>query len=268
MKKLSEETNAKMVADKAAAAKATAEARAFAEAEKLRTSAEAAAAKKAADFAALVLRQSAEADHKATMEAKKKRDAEQAQKHKRALLARKEAFEARFKHVWGSSATGLSIVSATFAEENAADDVIKSVFANTLAAESHEETDVERWTHDCLTCGKATSNHMKHHQTRVTWITSDDRVAELVEKIADKSGIDELNILVTQMIAASGDYIDWVKLQTIPLPGGNNYFDDDPFANSTAIGLEDVSKMANHETGQKFDIEALLLSELPSQFNV
>lgn len=115
------------------------------------------------------------------MEARRKKDAEQAQKHKRQMLAKKEAFEARFKHVWGSSATGLSIVSATFDHEDVADDVIKHSFAHTLAAESHEEIDVEVWTHDCLTCARATSNRNKHGQTRVTWITSDDRVADLVE---------------------------------------------------------------------------------------
>jgi len=58
------------------------------------------------------------------------------------MLARKEAFEARFKHVWGSSATGLSIVSMTFSEGKFADDVIKTVFANTLSAESHETLEV------------------------------------------------------------------------------------------------------------------------------
>jgi hypothetical protein len=69
------------------------------------------------------------------------------------------------------------------------------------------------------------------------------------------------------MIAASGDYIDWAKHQTIPLPGGNDYFNEDPFANSKPVGLEAVSKMANHETGEKFEVEALLLSELPTQFS-
>lgn len=83
-----------------------------------------------------------------------------------------------------------------------------------------------------------------------------------------RSSIEELNVVVSQMIAASGDYIDWGKNQTLPLPGGNDYFNDDPFANSTAIATEDVSKMSNHEIDQKFDIEALMLSELPTTFNV
>jgi hypothetical protein len=76
------------------------------------------------------------------MEEKRRVDQEQAEAHKRIMLAKKEAFEARFKHVWGSSATGLSIVSMTFSEEHLADDVIKTVFANTMAAESHESIDV------------------------------------------------------------------------------------------------------------------------------
>ena len=238
-----------MVADKAAAAKAAADAKAQSEAEQARTSAEAAAAKIAADAAALKSRQAAEESHKAIQEARRKKDAEQALAHKREMLAKKEAFEARFKHVWGSSATGLSTVSMTFEEEHVADDVIKAVFANTLAAESHEGTDVVKWTHSCLDCGRGTSNTAKRGATEVQFVTSDDRVADLVEKCIEKSKIETLNVLVTQMIAASADYIAWAKTQTVPLPGGNNYFDDDPFANSTAIATEDVSKMSNHETG-------------------
>jgi hypothetical protein len=83
----------------------------------------------------------------------------------------------------------------------------------------------------------------------------------------DKSGNEELNVIVTQMIAASGDYIDWAKKQTLPLEGANKYFEDDPFANSTAIATEDVSKMSNHETGKFFDVAALLLSDLSEQFD-
>ena len=43
-------------------------------------------------------------------------------------------------------------------------------------------------------------------------ITNDDRVAELIEKVIERSGIVELNVVVNQMIAASGDYIDWAKV--------------------------------------------------------
>jgi uncharacterized protein involved in tolerance to divalent cations len=261
MKKLQEETHAKMVADKAAAAKATADARAAAAAEKARTTAEAAAAKAAADAAALVLRKAAEASHKAEMDARRKKDAEQAQKHKREMLARKEAFEARFKHVWGSSATGLSIVSLTFAAENVADDVIKTVFANTMAAESHESVGVTRYTSSCLDCGRATSTIVKNAQIHVDFVTNDDRVADLVERVISRSSIEDLNVVVTQMIAASGDYIDWAKQQTVAQDGANTYYNDDPFANSTAIATEDVSRMSNHETGASFEVEALLLSD-------
>lgn len=186
-----------MEADKVAAAKATAEARARAEAEKQRTSQEAAEAKAARDAAELALRQAAEAEHKAALAARRKKDQEQAEKHKRMMLAKKEAFEARFKHVWGSSATGLSIVSATFPEGHIADDAVKIVFANTLAAETHESVEIDRWTHTCLTGGRATCNVMKHNQIRVEFVTSDDRVAELIETVIERTGIEDSNLIVT-----------------------------------------------------------------------
>ena len=120
-------------------------------------------------------------------------------------------------------------------------------------------THVTRYYHTCLNCDRATSTIVKNDETRLTFITNDDRVAELVEKCVEKSNIEDLNVVVNQMIAASGDYIDWVKKQTIPLPGVDNYTEVDPFANSTAIATENVSKMANFATGQRFDVEALQL---------
>ena len=52
---------------------------------------------------------------------------------------------------------------------------------------------------------------MKHNQIRVEFVTNDDRVAELIETVIERTNIEDANLLVTQMIAASGDYIDWAK---------------------------------------------------------
>ena len=196
MEELREQTHAKMLADMAQAeaeAKAAQEASA---AEQARATEEARIAREQANAAALELRKQAEAEHKAELEARRKKDAEQALAHKREMLARKEAFEARFKHVWGSTATGVSVVDVTFPEEHVADYVIKSAFKNTLAAESHENIEVTRYTHTCLSCSRATNTVVQPMRVQVKFITSDDRVAELVEKCIEKSEDESLNVVV------------------------------------------------------------------------
>lgn len=49
--------------------------------------------------------------------------------------AKKAEFEKTFKHLWGSSATGLSIVYATFEDKETADKVITEAFKDTMMAQ-------------------------------------------------------------------------------------------------------------------------------------
>jgi hypothetical protein len=58
----------------------------------------------------------------------------------------------------------------------------------------------------------------------MTAITSDDRVAELIEKVVKFTGgsadSTPTDILVTPMNGASKEYAEWAKLQTLKKDGG------------------------------------------------
>lgn len=90
--------------------------------------------------------------------------------------------------------------------------------------------------------------HFKHaeHQHRMSGVTNDDRIAELIEECSRHSGLGvkkiPFDIIITPLITGSPDYIEWIKLQTMKvdkrilahynidpeaeIKGLNNYIDD------------------------------------------
>lgn len=50
------------------------------------------------------------------------------------MEAKKGEFEKTFKHLWGSTSTGTSMVYATFADKATADNVIIEAFKDTMIA--------------------------------------------------------------------------------------------------------------------------------------
>lgn len=78
------------------------------------------------------------------MEARKKRDAEIQAKHLKEMLEKKKAFEAEFKHVWGSSATGLSIATIDMPDVTSANNLITKLFEKTMIADVHSYASVSR----------------------------------------------------------------------------------------------------------------------------
>jgi hypothetical protein len=68
---------------------------------------------------------------------------------KKRMLEKKKEFEAEFKHVWGSSATGLSTVTIdlqNYDEEHnySANNLISALFEETLIADVHSYKSVTR----------------------------------------------------------------------------------------------------------------------------
>jgi hypothetical protein len=75
--------------------------------------AEADAAREKRIAAAKAPREADEKEHQAAMKARRDLDAKQAEQHKMEMLERKKEFEATFKHLWGASTFGKSVVYAT-----------------------------------------------------------------------------------------------------------------------------------------------------------
>ena len=58
----------------------------------------------------------------------------------------------------------------------------------------------------------------REHNHRLSGVTNDDRVAELIEEIAAAgvgSGEVPFDCIITPLITGSPDYLEWVKLQTM-----------------------------------------------------
>lgn len=65
----------------------------------------------------------------------------------------------------------------------------------------------------------------------MTFITSDDRVAEVIEEVAKwydkkKEGDIPFDLIVTPLATGSKDYIDWVKLQTLKNDDSTAFFNE------------------------------------------
>lgn len=78
-------------------------------------------------------------------------------------------------------------------------------------------------------------------------VTSDDRVAEMIEVAVSASGDANLDLLVTPIENASPDYIKWAKNQTIEQDQTDAFYNVDPFANSTPIASERVAGMRDYK---------------------
>jgi len=57
-----------------------------------------------------------------------------------------------------------------------------------------------------------TGLHVSRDGARVTMVTSDDRVPELIETAISVSGNDNLDIIAVSMNAVSPDYKKWISL--------------------------------------------------------
>lgn len=129
------------------------------------------------------------------------------------MLEKKKAFEAEFKHVWGSSATGLSIATIDMPDSTSANALITKLFEKTLIADVQSYASVSRiYKSDVDNLSDARSNIVRADVQRVVAITSDDRVAEMVEEIVDVTKNENIDVLVRQMTAASKEYNKWAAL--------------------------------------------------------
>lgn len=104
-------------------------------------------------------------------------------------------------------------------------DLISRLFKDTLVAD--EWNVVSSVKRSWLTHGHESYVDNRHH---LTFITSDDRVAEAIELIVNY-GADEqkqdgipFDVIVTPLATGSKDYIDWVKVQTLKRDGETAFY--------------------------------------------
>lgn len=149
------------------------------------------------------------------------------------MAERRARFEKRFKHVWTTGPTGVSKFHVTVNDFEKAQSLIANCFAKTLIADVEQNNLlIER---DFVSNPTADLSEMarRHNVHRITGVTSDDRVAELIEEVY-ANGVDDPDVpfdfIITVLATGSPDYIDWVKLQTMKKDPSVAFYNEDPEA--------------------------------------
>ena len=100
------------------------------------------------------------------------------------------------------------------------------MFKKTLAADVEVMTNVAQRIYRGIDRSPVQKNNFK-----VYGVTSDDRVAELIEEVANHMGADQqkpedFDMVVYVLSTGSPDYIEWVKNQTEPQETAEDSFQD------------------------------------------
>lgn len=105
-------------------------------------------------------------------------------------------------------------------------EMISKLFKDTMIADEWNYLQVKR---SFTKHGHQSYENDRHH---LTFVTADDRVAEVIEEVVayykdeeEKVGA-PVDIMVTPLVTGSKDYIDWVKLQTLKKDDSTAFFND------------------------------------------
>lgn len=144
------------------------------------------------------------------------------------MAERRAKFESKFRNVWSTGPTGVSLVQFTTESVEGAENLITRLFRKTLIA------DVEEYKQSCglnrVYLTKSGQMSLSHEVKKIVMVTSDDRVAELIEEIAKHDPnhwtYPAFDAVVTPLATGSKEYITWVKTQTLKKDGGTAFFNE------------------------------------------
>jgi len=128
------------------------------------------------------------------------------------MAARRDAFEKAFRNVWATGDTGVSLIHLTVPGHS--DELVGRLFKDTLIADVADvKTEVKKsWN----SRGSYKYDVLRH---KLVMISSDDRIAEVIEETAlFMAKFNEpipFDLVVTPLATGSKEYIEWVKLQTL-----------------------------------------------------
>lgn len=134
--------------------------------------------------------------------------------------------------------------------------MISNLFAKTLIADVEQNNLlIER---NFVTNPTADLSEMTRRRNvhRITGVTSDDRVAELIEEVY-ANGVDDPDVpfdfIITVLATGSPDYIDWIKLQTMKKDPALAFYNEDPEAeikglNNKVGTIQQIKDMAAVES--------------------
>lgn len=173
------------------------------------------AAKKAAHEAAL-----------AEEAARRKKEEEAIALHKQQMAEKRAKFEAKFRNVWNTGPTGVSRFQLTSDTKGGAEDLVGHLFTQTLVADVEVSKNFVSRTLSL----DGTTTPRNDGVVVVTGVTSDDRVAELIEEVAshDPNGKKKpaFDLVILPLTGGSTEYLAWVKQQTLKKDPSKAFFNE------------------------------------------
>jgi uncharacterized protein involved in tolerance to divalent cations len=150
------------------------------------------------------------------------------------MADRRARFEKKFRNVWSTGATGVSYLQMTANDDPS--ELISKLFKDTMIADEWNSKQVKR---SYTEHGHMTFDIDTHH---MTMITSDDRVAEVIEEVAawftgSRKEHVPFDLIVTPLATGSKEYIEWVKLQTLKKEDSAAFFNDE-----TSAAIKPITK--------------------------
>lgn len=142
------------------------------------------------------------------------------------MAERRAQFESKFRNVWSTGPTGVSLVQFTTETVEGSENLISRLFHKTLIA------DVEEYKQSINRVYLTKSGQMSptHELHKIVMVTSDDRVAELIEEIGNHDpnhwNYPAFDVVVTPLATGSKEYITWVKTQTLKRDGATAFFNE------------------------------------------
>jgi len=172
------------------------------------------------------------------------------------MADRRAKFESKFRNVWATGDTGISLMQMTTIEDP--NELIKNMFHETMVAD--EWNVVSSVKRSWIKNGGLNYDQSRHH---LTFITSDDRVAEAIETIAawsvdqeKKEGV-PFDLVVTPLATGSKEYIEWVKQQTLKKDDSTAFFNE-----KAPEALKAVTKKVGDAETKVEDNEAVQTGDL------
>lgn len=140
------------------------------------------------------------------------------------MAERRAKFEKKFRNVWSTGPTGVSYIQMT--AHDMQEELISKLFKHTMIADEYNVVKSVKRTYTYH--GHESFDGDRHH---LTFITSDDRVAEVIEAVADwynefDKGKIPFDLVVIPLATGSKDYIEWVKLQTLKKDDETAFFNE------------------------------------------
>jgi len=142
----------------------------------------------------------------------------------------------------------------TLKDKDQAEELKLALFKDTLIADVHQNNETISYTYKNETLLHMPFQGLLHVDKgvqRLHMITTDDRVAELIEMTYKVTKDPKTPLLVTNLHTSSKDYVAWVQKQCEPNDDEGQFFNDDPFDKSKPIAHEAISKMEDHEKKEK-----------------